>query len=72
MYTIAEYLVYVALVLVLGASLFVTSVMLVLTQEGARLLAESSRHVAQRVVKLGITVPRSRLLANLTTHLQGN
>lgn len=57
MYVMIEYLVYVVLVVVLGACLFLASVVLVLTQEGVQRLVETSRKAVHRAAQFGANMP---------------
>lgn len=52
MYIILEYLTYVVLVTLLGGLLFVASATLLVTKEGARIAAESSRKLATHAAQM--------------------
>ena len=46
MYIVAEYLTYLILLLVLGVALFVTSAIVMVTEEGAKVVAQSTAKLA--------------------------
>jgi hypothetical protein len=52
MYIVLEYLMYLALVTVLGAVAFALTAAAVITQEGAKRVAQSSRKLAGQAVEL--------------------
>jgi hypothetical protein len=67
MYIILEYLTYVALVTLLGGLLFAASATVLVTKEGAKIAAKSSRKLASRAAQLA-----SRHLSALSTAQRQN
>ncbi|HEV2492414.1 MAG TPA: hypothetical protein VG204_05005 [Terriglobia bacterium] len=65
-YVALEYLSYVFVVIVLGAVLFGTSALIVVSQEGAKHLAANSRKVAERTVQLAQATIKSAAAVNLS------
>jgi len=55
-YIALEYLAYVLVVVLLGAVLFGTSALILVSQEGAKHLAASSHKVAERTVQLAYAI----------------
>lgn len=64
-YIALEYLAYVLVVALLGVVLFGTSALILVSQEGAKHLAASSRKVAERTVQLAYTI-KSAATANVS------
>ena len=64
MYIVLEYLTYVVVVILLSALVFATSILFLLSREGAKHLAHTSRKVAERAIHLAAATARSLSAAN--------
>ncbi len=64
MYIALEYLTYVVVVILLGALVLATSILLLLSQAGAKHLVHTSRKVAERTIHLAVATAKSPSAAN--------